>query len=350
MPLSENVDSVDSDALHILPLCILPLETTNLLRARLVKNVYLEGVVEFFKTDSGGSGQLQTHDLINEFEWSVTNPPRDFRMIQKLAQLPSYDVYSLRISLRDMGISIENSGNLNLSENKKKELAPYMKEFTLPLIKNIYGNGDINIQSFDDVISLFRKAEPRNAIIQLKLMSEKLKIEPLEIPTFLENYGDMFLSLAYYRECLDGLLPRIDDFLDSMKELKDNPEFKVDQNLMETINLIENKINERISSISNRFENFEKCTKHMWDNVSATRFRKVESLIPSYHLSMGGVLCGLSVKIDAWSQMFPNKKSSGPARKAAFILSEMKQGIDNLHDVKDDEAMNSLLNEIADGH
>ena len=88
----------------------------------------------------------------------------------------------------------------------------------------------------------------------------------------------------------------------------------------------------------------------MWDNVSSTRFCKVESLIPSYHLSMGGVLCGLSVKIDAWSQMFPNKKSSGPARKAAFILSKMKQGIDNLHDVKDDEAMNSLLNEIADGH
>ena len=88
----------------------------------------------------------------------------------------------------------------------------------------------------------------------------------------------------------------------------------------------------------------------MWDKVSASRFRKVESLVPSYHLSMGGVLCGLSVKIDAWSQEFPNKKSSGAARKAAFILSEMKQGIDNLHDVKDDESINSLLNEIAEGH
>jgi hypothetical protein len=44
------------------------------------------------------------------------------------------------------------------------------------------------------------------------------------------------------------------------------------------------------------------------------------------------------------------KKSGGAARKSAFILSEMKQGIDNMHDVKDDEAMNSLLNEIAEGH
>jgi hypothetical protein len=28
----------------------------------------------------------------------------------------------------------------------------------------------------------------------------------------------------------------------------------------------------------------------------------------------------------------------------------MKQGIDNLHDVKEDESMSSLLNEIALGH
>jgi hypothetical protein len=88
----------------------------------------------------------------------------------------------------------------------------------------------------------------------------------------------------------------------------------------------------------------------MWNNISSNRFREVESLIPSYHLSMGGVLCGLSVKIDSWSQEFSNKKSSGLTRRSAFILSEMKQGIDNLHDVKDDESMNSLLNEIAEGH
>jgi len=97
----------------------------------------------------------------------------------------------------------------------------------------------------------------------------------------------MFLSLAYYRKCLDGLLPRIDDYLDAMKELKGNPQFKVDQNLIDTISLIKDAIDEHISSISNRFENFEKCTKHMWDKVSLSRFCKVESLTPRYHLSMG---------------------------------------------------------------
>ena len=350
MVFGKDVDNVNRDAMHILPLCILPLETTGLLRARLVKNVFLEGVVEIFKDDSSGSGQLQVHDLINEFRWNVTNLPRDYRLIQKLAQLPSYDVYSLRISLRDMGISIENSENLNLSENKKKELTPYMKEFTHPLIESIYGNDNINIQSFDDVIGLFRRAEAKTAIIQLKHISEKLEIKPHQIPTFLENYSDMFLSLAYYRKCLDDLLPRIDDFLNAMKELKGNPQFKADQNLIKTISLIEDAIGERITSISDRFEKFEKCTKHMWKNISSNKFRKVESLIPRYHLSMGGVLCGLSVKIDAWTQEFPKKNSSGPLRRAAFILSDMKQGIDNLHDVHDDGEMNSLLNEILEGH
>mgnify|MGYP006129789523 CR=1 FL=1 len=74
---------------------------------------------------------------------------------------------------------------------------------------------------------------------------------------------------------------------------------------MTTISLIEEAINERLSAISTHFENFETCTKHMWDTVSADRFRKVGSLIPSYHVSMGGVPCGLSVKMDGWSRLFP---------------------------------------------
>ena len=85
----------------------------------------------------------------------------------------------------------------------------------------------------------------------------------------------------------------------------------------------------------------------MWAKISADNFRKVESLIPSYHVSMGGVICGLCLKMQGQSQLFPNKQAGGPTRMAAFILSEMKQGIDNMSDVKDDGPMLSLLNEIA---
>ena len=48
----------------------------------IIKNVYLEGVVETFRDTSSGSGQSQIHALINEFQWNVTNPSRNFRMIK----------------------------------------------------------------------------------------------------------------------------------------------------------------------------------------------------------------------------------------------------------------------------
>jgi hypothetical protein len=347
MPFDEDVDDVDRDSLHTLPLWILPLSTTGLRRARLIKNVRLESVVELFKDTSSGSGQLEIEDLSNEFKWDTSDPPRDLLMIRKLGQLPSYDVYSLRINLREMAIDIENSDNLKLSKNKKKELTSYMTEFTRPLISHIYGNEDVNIQSFDDVVRLFRSPDVKNAMEKIQQMSVKLEIKPQEIPRFMEDYGDIFLSLSYYRKCLDSISPLIDEFLDAMEELRGNYQLKADKNLMTAINLIEETINERKSEVTSRFDSFEHSTKNMWDNVSADQFRKVQELISSYHLSIGGVLCGLSVKMGAWSQEFPHKNSGGPARRSAFILSEMRQGINNMPKIKINEPMQDLPENTA---
>jgi len=45
----DNIDDLGRNSLHTLPFCILPTETTGLHRARLVKNVRLESVVELLK-------------------------------------------------------------------------------------------------------------------------------------------------------------------------------------------------------------------------------------------------------------------------------------------------------------
>jgi hypothetical protein len=51
-----------------------------------------------------------------------------------------------------MAVNIESSEGLKLSDNKQKE-------FTRPLISHIYGSGDINIQNFEDVVSLYRNPD-----------------------------------------------------------------------------------------------------------------------------------------------------------------------------------------------
>jgi len=339
-----NLEDADRDSLHILPLKILPLESAAVNRARLIKNVRLKSVIELFKDVDTGSGQIDIEDLPHQFNWDMSDPPNDMVMLRKVGMLPSYDVYSLRISLREMDIAINDHDALRLSDSMNKELTSYMTDFTRPLITQIYGGGDdVTIESFDDVIKLFRDPDVTTALEKIRIMANKLNIKPEEIPRFMEDYGDIFLSLSYYRRCLDAIEPIITEFLEAMDGLRDNYQFKTDQNLRSTMEEMEATINELMAAITGRFENFERGTKHMWDEISAERFRKVEQLISSYHTTIGGVLCSLSVKMEAWARLFPTPSSGGPGKRAEFIMSEMKQGMENIQDIEDSAPMLSAL-------
>ena len=333
----------DRDSLHILPLSDLPIETPGLTHARLIKNVRLDSVVEVFSDADSGSGQLSIEDLPQEFNWNISDPPDDFIMIRRLGLLASYDVYSLRVSLRDQGIEVNDVDALKLSSDMTELLTHYMKDFTRPLIAQIYGSDELEIQDFSDVVKLFRDPDVSKALEKIKLMATKLEIKPEEIPRFMEDYGDIFLSLSYYRRCLDDIEPIISGFLYALDDLRKNFQLKHEQGLMQTCDMMESVINERMAQITGRFENFERGTKHMWDHISAERFRKVESIISSYHTNIGGVLCALSVKMDAWHRLFPDPTMGGPSKKAEFIMSEMRQGMAKIQKIKDDAPMLAAL-------
>ena len=340
-----EADSVltDRDSLHVLPLSDIPLETPVLRSARLIKNAKLDSVVEIFGGMQTGSGQLQIEDLPPEFGWDVYEPPADMIILRKLAYLPSYDVYSLRLSLREHGIEVNTVDALKLSQAKSQELAVYMKDFTRPLISQIYGGDDVDIQDFSDVIRLFRDPDVKKALEKLKIMAAKLEIKPEQIPRFMEDYGDIFLSLSYYRSCLDNIEPIITEFIGSLDMLRGNYQLKTDKNLMNTIDMMEAVFNNLMVNITGRFETFDRSTKHMWDKISAERFRSVEKLISSYHVTIGGVLCALAVKMAAWDRLFPDRNTGGPGRRAEFIMSEMRQGIEKMQRVEDSAPALSAL-------
>ena len=201
--------------------------------------------------------------------------------MRKLTLLPSYDVYSLLTSLRDMGVDILNVDNLKLSDSKNKELTFYVTSFTRPLINHVYGSDEMDIQNFGDVVSLFYDPYVKKALGKIQQMSEKLEIKPDEILKFMEDYDDIFLSFSHYRKCLDSISPIVDKLLEAMHELRGNFQLKNDQNLMQTINHIVSTINERMSAITICFAIFKRSTKHAWNTISADRFRKVETLISS---------------------------------------------------------------------
>ncbi len=156
---STEAGDVDRDSPHILPLSILPVETKALKRARLIKNARLESVVEFFDDIHAGSGQVEI-DALGGPDWPEASSHPDLILMRKLGELPSYDVYSLRIALRQQGIDVNDVESLKLSEGKARELKDYMTTFTRPLIMEIYGDSDSDMKQGIEKFRAIEKSAP----------------------------------------------------------------------------------------------------------------------------------------------------------------------------------------------
>ncbi|MDA0239942.1 MAG: hypothetical protein O3A84_07940, partial [Proteobacteria bacterium] len=90
------VSDEDRDSLHTLSLSLIPIEQPTLQRARLIKNARLDSVVELFSGKDTGSGQLYIKEIPAALEWPEDASFSDKSILNSLATLASYDVYSLR--------------------------------------------------------------------------------------------------------------------------------------------------------------------------------------------------------------------------------------------------------------
>jgi len=326
------LEDSDMDSMFILPLKIVPLETPALHSARLVKSVRLKAMLEIFHDQNSGSGQVDVESLPAMFGWPAGQLHPDLIILRRLVLLPSYDVYSLRISLRESKIPVNEHESLRLSPEKAEELTRYMVMFTRPLMKLVYANESITINSYDDLLRLFRDPDVSKARERLDSIAKGLGVPILEVPRFLEDYGDTFMSLSYYRYCLDRLAPYFTACLESLSPIRKHFQLAQNQHLMKTCDLVEDVINSVTASITGRLETFEKRTQQMWENITQEEFRNVKNMIERYHSTIGAALCGLTVKMNAFARLFPHSKAGGPVRRADFISTELVQGIEVIRD------------------
>jgi hypothetical protein len=334
----DDGEDADRDALHILPISILPVQNAALRRARMVKNPLLDTMVEFFNLAGSGSGQTTVPGAAKMVGLDGNPQHPDLVMLRNVSLLPSFDVYSLRILLRANGIAIADKSALKLSESKVASLSAYMSSFTRPLVAEIFGE-DSSVGGFTDLVGMMRNCPAEQVRDRLARMAEKLGIGVGAIPNFLEDYADIFMSLSYYRQCLDQILPPIQSFLECTHDIRSNHQLRQDVHMIKTLDFVEQTINALTANVTGRLESFERSTNDMWHDLTAERFRKIEALIKSYHVSIGGVLCALSVKMNAWRRLFPTPNASGPMRRAEFIMSDMRQGIDRIRAFKDTAPM-----------
>src|SRR6201999_2020001 len=106
-------------------------------------------------------------------------------------------------------------------------------------------------------------------------------------------------------------------------DLSKSYQMRTNVQLMAACKDIEGTFTDLLTSVTGRLESFDRYTRDMWDNLSAERFRKIEAVIKAFHTMMGGILCALTVKLDAWNRLFPTSAVGGPGRRADFILGEL---------------------------
>jgi hypothetical protein len=328
------IEDSDMDSLFILPLSIIPLQTHELRSARMVKNGRLQSAIEIFRDAQTGSGQIEVENLPQMMGWEQGQVHPDLAILRRLALMQSYDVYSLRIALRAHKIPVNNIESLRLSDEKMKQLTQYMMLFTRPLLQMIYAGDKIEISTYDDLMRLFRDPDIARARDRLEKFATNLKVPIMDVPRFLEDYGDTFMSLSYFRHCLDRLEPYFSACLDAIVPLRKHFQLMQDVTLMRTCTVIEDAINSVSASISGRLEVFEKRTAQMWENISPEEFRTVKAMIERYHVTIGGALCGLTVKMNAFARNFPHPSAGGPVKRADFMITEMSQGIDLIRSIE----------------
>ncbi len=335
---------LEMDTMHILPLGVLPIRTPALKRARLVKNIKLESMIELFGGDSTGSGQIAPNALGTAFDWPKEHGNKDERLVRSLAKLPSFDVYSLRVQLRKHGINTDSSEALKLSGAKAEELTLYMTVFTKPLLEHVYGNSDRQIDSVGALIGMFSAPDKQEALKNLQHIAARLGIGLRDVPKFLEEFGDVYMSLAYYRDCLDTIIPQILAFEESMADIKKNQQLRNYRRLMHCIEIICEVVSNLTQSVLNRFTEFDQNSAAMWEDLSAVSFNRIKESIQRDHVAIGGILCGLTVKMSGWENKF--KPGSGVVRRAEFIMSDMVQGLDLIGRIDENDPDKSGISEM----
>ena len=288
-----------------------------------------QSVVEIYKDANSRSGQIAPEALKAHFRWDSAEDFEDQRLLEQLALLNCYDIYSLRIEIRRAGIELTEVDALSLSEEKQAELTEYMRVFTSLLLAQVYGDSNADIKNFDQLIGMFANPDKGSAMRNLRKLAEKLDIEIMEVPSFLEEYAYIFLSLAYFKNTLDGLVPKILRFIEVMDELEGNYHMSRDPILMNVCGFLRERRNDVTASLAGRFESFDRHSKDMWNDLNGDSFRRVRKLIESHYTTVGGVLCGLLMKIDAWEREVGWKNTS-PIKRAEFIATQMRSGINRI--------------------
>lgn len=318
--------ATDSDALDVLSLSMIPLSSNTLKNARLIKNSRLETAVELYNDPVAGSLQIYPEDIADQ----IAASDRDQEIINQLAGLQSYDVYSLRSSLKKIGLDVTDPAALELSDEMKDSLGGIAVQFTRPLIERIFGTGKIDVSDAKALNKVFRDPDVARVRENLQIMTQKTGMPLTDLPKFLEEYSEVFFSVAYYRHSFDAVGPDADRFLSWIKELQQHRDVSGSPQTVQSCRKVEDAMRFLVGSARERLTRFQASFETFWGNINKESFSTLRGQIEENHSSMGSILCGLNVKLRNWAGQFPDNNAGGPQKRAKYVVGELEPGIEKL--------------------
>lgn len=284
-----------------------------------------------------GSGQVEIDDLSDYMTATEDLLHHDLPMLKSVGEMASFDPYSLRRGLRAAGIEIENLQNFTLSEAKKRELQPHMRKLTRPLVQHVFGVDNLEITDPEIIRDRLRQADGAEVLQRLSDMAASLHTTRDDLPDLLEDYGDVFLALGFYKEHLAAIAPRIGALQHWIQEAHRVPHIARDPMVGPALQNTERVLGALHQSLQRRFKNFQGKATIRWDRVTVGNFNDVRELILDHQESLAEVLCGLTVKVFEWESRFPGGGGTFE-RRADFVLSDIRAGLDRLSAIEREAA------------
>ncbi|MBL8643772.1 MAG: hypothetical protein JNK21_07550 [Rhodospirillaceae bacterium] len=316
----------DRDTLHSIKLSTLPVSHAALRKARMIKNCRLQSVIELYRDQNSGSGQIAVDQLDVALGIPSSGHP-DLVLLRGVALLPAFDAFSVRLLLREMGATPEQLSAIGVSPEKQRQLDKFMETFTLPLLRYVYGRQDVGQAGMQQLFAMFRNPDVALAQSHLTRLASKVRIPVAGIPGFLENYSDTFLAIAFYQQSYQDLVAVIASFLEAVRDVAAQIKFKHNQVVKNVCEEIEQTFRHVMKAIGTRLSAAERLAAALWADDVTAPFQVFQGKLREFQVLIGMLLCSLAAKVDAWRAAFPNAKVGSTQARAQMISADIAYGM-----------------------
>ncbi len=289
----------------------------------------METRIELYRESGMGSGQVGIDELPDFMQATDDLLNHDVPMLKSVGDMESFDPYSLRRGLRSAGIAIDDLEAFTLSDVKKRELQPHMRNLTRPLLQHVFDASNIELSDPEMLRDRLLNANSADVLQRINGLASALETTREDLPDLLEDYGDVFLSLGFYKQYFADIGPRVSQLRGWVREAYDVPHISKDPMTGPGLIKAERTLGALQQSLKRRLNNFENKTDIRWERVTVGTFNQVRALITDHQESLAAVLCGLAVKVFEWEARFPGGGGSFE-RRADFVLSDLRSGLDGM--------------------